>query len=244
MKYVDPSGHCVQYGGEDGNPDELATCLDAWNALSSYYGQLLEWENMPNEYLNFLLEKASTEEIVSILNGFGIDYTIEETLTGPPRINLSLPDFDAFAFGGSGNVDLPWFIGAKSFVLGGEMVINWESSDITFFIYYGGGTTVGAGANPSGYLALIGNAPNNSAYSGPFVSVDGTGSAGPAGVVAGRAAAPQDLNPFNPPESAYSYYLGYAPGANASLTVNQTEYIPVFSMSWDRRDPFSLGLPQ
>jgi hypothetical protein len=249
LKYIDPSGHCVENyysGSETDNYELYSICLDAWATLYDYYyshpGQF------PLEYLTARLQYGTLDSLVSELNGFGITYnytyTPEETPTEIPRLNINLPDFDAFSVGGSGNVDLPWFIGAKSFVIGGEMVVNWESNDITFFFYYGGGTTAGAGANASGYLALIGNAPDNAAYSGPFVSVDGTGSLGPVGVVADRATAPQDFNPLDPPEEAYSYYLGYAPGANASLTVNQTEYIPLFSMSWDRRLPFSWGLPQ
>ena len=250
LKYVDPSGHCIEnyYSGEETDNYELySTCLDAWSTLYDHYYSVIGHnpDQFPLQYLTNRLQNATIESLVSELNGFGISYNIpEETPTRQPSgAYLSLP-FDAFSVGGSANVDLPWFIGAKSFVFGGEMVVNWESNDITFFFYYGGGTTAGAGANASGYLALIGNAPDNSAYSGPFVAIDGTGSVGPVGVVAGRAAGPRDLNPLNTPQGAYSYYLGYAPGANASLTVNQTEYIPVFSMSWDRRLPFSWGLPQ
>ena len=61
-------------------------------------------------------------------------------------------------------------ISGLSGVVGAELVLNWESEEATVFIYGGPGHSAGAGANGSVYLALIGNAPDNAAYSGPSLA--------------------------------------------------------------------------
>jgi len=68
LNYIDPSGHCLQYH-DQGNQDELVACMDVWNSIADHFGQELGWgDQFPGEYMNWLMENATTEELTSYLD--------------------------------------------------------------------------------------------------------------------------------------------------------------------------------
>lgn len=115
--------------------------------------------------------------------------------------------------------------GSFSINIGGEDVVNFNTGEHTVFGYHGPGVSQGASATVSAYIGLVWNLPKNSDYLGDFESVNATAAAGHGGSFT-YFWAPGD----EPIAGAFTsgntkgFAVGYAPGAGASVSYNQTEY--------------------
>ncbi|MCB8922752.1 MAG: hypothetical protein H6662_14285 [Ardenticatenaceae bacterium] len=76
LKYIDPSGHCVenyQAGSED-----FQTCMDGWSSLMNYLSDLHYGPGgngvFPNEWTTELLMTANIASIEGLMRAYDIDY--------------------------------------------------------------------------------------------------------------------------------------------------------------------------
>lgn len=75
MNFTDPTGHCLQYTNDNSNAGELLNCLYAWNQLGEYYGSVTGYgDQYPADFMTYLLETASTNELINLLDGYGIEF--------------------------------------------------------------------------------------------------------------------------------------------------------------------------
>ncbi len=104
LVFADPSGHCLQYAGDNRNPDELAFCIYAWNELGRYYGAVTGYgDQYPQEHMRLLLEEATTSELRSMLESSGITYDENRNDYSWDGVDLNTdPMNNCIAFNGGG----------------------------------------------------------------------------------------------------------------------------------------------
>jgi len=222
LLYVDPSGHqgCSVF-------NDLCYNFDPWKPLRDM------WDSAP-ESAPKAVEDLATNAVEEI-NASG-------KLAGNAAERLVPPAPDAITVGGSvsANLGVPGF----SIDMGGEVVINFNSGEVTGFSYNGPGAAYGASAILTGYGGMVWNLPDNSAYSGPFESVNITAAGGEGGSFT-YFWAPGDepvIGAFTP-NNAKGISFGYGYGAGGSVSYNQTEYTELFELNLQKDSPEEEIIP-
>jgi len=130
---------------------------------------------------------------------------------------------DAIVFGVGVNADPNMILGpiGVSGTSGAEILVH-ENGEIALYTYGGGGGSLGTGANVKVYAGRIRNLDDVDSYSGWFEVTDATGSFGPLGGTSGRFSDPTSGN------GPYGGFIGYAPGANLSVSESAVYYTTPF----------------
>ncbi len=113
-------------------------------------------------------------------------------------------------------------------VLGEEKLINPQSGDTTYFLYYGKGIGLGGGGSISRYAGEVKNlGDDNMEYSGNFVSVYTTAVEGVGGTSAySFVLGDKPLHPRKP----NVHTAGLAAGAQFNIGITLTEYVPILTI--------------
>ncbi|MEZ4589987.1 MAG: RHS repeat-associated core domain-containing protein [Chloroflexota bacterium] len=74
--FIDPSGHCTQNYAD--SPDLLDQCILGWNSIVNRMSEISYGPNGTgadyNDFVNYLLENATIDQIEGIMRGYEIDY--------------------------------------------------------------------------------------------------------------------------------------------------------------------------
>jgi RHS repeat-associated protein len=152
LKFIDSSGHCAHYASQDGDFEQFMDCFNAWTALDQYYGRVTGYHNYPNEYMSWLLNTATTEDIISHLTGFGVDYQLPKrygdiesnfildfmSLTGSvgpgvgPTVSIMADRYGAVYITVGGQLGMPGVSGSLTggSVTQGDIILGFERPDL------------------------------------------------------------------------------------------------------------------
>jgi hypothetical protein len=101
-----------------------------------------------------------------------------------------------------------------------ELVFDWD--DRATYDYIGEGSSIGGGASTTVYIGYVSNITDASEYAGPFASIGLTFSYGSIG---GTVSYFWDSSSsIFSPDAVHGFYIGYSPGAQASIWWSTTTY--------------------
>ena len=241
LNYSDPSGHCSKVSYVSGNEETIArdvndqSCWSIFDRLDELmrdnpeYAKAWGWDAAKHEddsygNLSVLLGfhkrqiqlpaacRPGTSGNCAQANALQMlknatDYIVDEMLP------------DAFVAGGSGNAG-----GVMAGIAGGEVVVNFESQEVSAFTYHGQGGGVVLKANATAYAGFIWNLKENIKYEGDFTTLTADLSLFEGGQV--NFFFSTDTLPFT--GGTWGFSLGYSEGAGAGISGVQTNYVCQF----------------